>query len=69
MGAGSQDAVEAGLLGAGVTRRHAVIGQDGNQPIGVGELALGGFPFPAVQAEAAEGDPGFEGLGTSLHKM
>ena len=45
MGAGSQDAVEAGLLGAGVTRRHGVIGQDGNEPIGGGELALGGFPF------------------------
>jgi hypothetical protein len=34
MGAGSQGAVEAGLLGAGVTGRHAVIGKNGNQPIG-----------------------------------
>jgi hypothetical protein len=64
-----EDPVEAGLLGAGVRRRHAVRGQNRDQPVGGEELALGCFPFPMVQAEAADGKPGFQGVGTSLHKM
>ena len=64
-----ENPMEAGLLGAGVSRRHAVIIQNRNQPVGGEELALGCFPFPVVQAEASEGNPGFQGIGTSLHKM
>ena len=68
VGAGGQDPVEAGLIGAGVARRHAVIGQDGNQPVGGEEFALGCFPLPMVQAEAASGNSGFKEDRTSLHK-
>jgi hypothetical protein len=68
VGARGQNPVQARLLGAGVPGRNAVIGESRDEPIGGGNLALGGFPFAAVQAEAAEGDPGFEGLGASLHK-
>ena len=63
-----QDAVEAGLLGAGVGGGQVVVGPGGDQPVGGQHGALRCFPLPLFQLEAAGRDPGFKLDSTSLHK-
>lgn len=63
-----QNAVETGLLGAGVGGRQVVLSPGRDQPIGGEDRSLQGFSLAPFQLEAAGRNPGLKEDRSSLHR-